>query len=252
MDQESVGKSEASAGEKTVSEPKVLTPEEQAQKRARNRERARERFERRSKAVTDALRTLIRDFHSSQFPQHEGGGKPQTLQLTLDVDPSADWELSFTPDLADQLVRQLEDAEAGAGQFIDGAVYSFHAETSDDTSCRPPSLTEVFAGYSSLGHPQWKEFAQVLIDQKDDRAGDLYDARSPLVCVVQYGNELKKELLASYGRASKTFSILGQVVAGYLALHFQLILWQVLRVSRFAPICALMPVSNLPCLITTH
>ena len=168
--------------------------------------------------MTDALRTLLRDFHADAFPESGSGGKPGEITLQLHVDPESDWALSFSPDLAEQLMHQFEDAEAGSDQFVDGAVFNFHAESNDHPLCRPPSTTEVFAGYNSLGQPQWKELAQVLIDHKDERVDRLYAKGGPVVCLIQRGKELKQELLTSFGKSSKTFSLLGQVVAGYVRI----------------------------------
>jgi hypothetical protein len=59
---------------------------------------------------------------------------------------------------------------------------------------------------------------QAFVDIKDDRVDKLY-ARPPLVLArVQFGSELKGEQLSSFGRVSRTYSILGQVVAGYFSL----------------------------------
>ena len=194
------------------------SPEERDAKRRQARQRAQERFIRRTTAVTDALRTLLRDFHADAFPESGSGGKPGEITLQLHVDPESDWALSFSPDLAEQLMHQFEDAEAGSDQFVDGAVFNFHAESNDHPLCRPPSTTEVFAGYNSLGQPQWKELAQVLIDHKDERVDRLYAKGGPVVCLIQRGKELKQELLTSFGKSSKTFSLLGQVVAGYVRI----------------------------------
>ena len=45
----------------------------------------------------------------------------------------------------------------------------------------------------------------------------LFDSKPSVVALVQLGRELKSQQLSSFGRSSKTYSILGQVVAGYFA-----------------------------------
>jgi hypothetical protein len=174
------------------------------------------RFERRGVAVTNALRTLVRDLYTIQFRRPEGTAKKFKVQLEIDVDPEDNWALHFEPDLLIQVKRQLEDAEAEWGSYIAGRVYDFHADSAKTNQSVPPSATMVFSGYDNFGTPQWCEFSQVLLDRKDPRVDKLFEARAPALNVVQFGKELKSEQLSSYGKGSKTYSLLGQIAFGYL------------------------------------
>jgi hypothetical protein len=174
------------------------------------------RFERRSIAASNALRTLIRDLYTIQFRRPEGTAKKFKVRIEIDVDPEDAWDLNFDPDLLEQLRLQLEEAEATWGSYVAGRVYDFHVDSTQSERSVPPEATMVFAGYDNFGTPQWREFSQLLIDRKDPRVDKLFDSKAPALNVVQFGKELKSEQVSSYGKGSKTYSLLGQIAFGYL------------------------------------
>jgi len=67
---------------------------------------------------------------------------------------------------------------------------------------------DVFSGYNSFGIPEWQEFVQALVDARDPRVDQLYADPPALLALVQTGRELRNRQLSSFGRASKTYSIL--------------------------------------------
>jgi hypothetical protein len=78
----------------------------------------------------------------------------------------------------------------------------------------------VFGGYSSTGLPVWPEFAQVLLERKHPSVDSLYDpSRTDLVAMYMDPEMLKQRQLNVFGRQSKTYDILGQVVFGFLKMH---------------------------------
>lgn len=173
------------------------------------------RLERRAKAAADALRTLIRDAHVEQFGPLVQGRETLALQLRLSVRPADNWTLAFDPPLADQVAAQLQDAQADRGAARRGRAYCFRCGTSDCSHALPPSSLHVFAGYSPTGQPEWDEFAQTLIAARDDRVDRLFAARPGILARVGFGRDLRHRQLQTFGRASKTYALLGQVTAGY-------------------------------------
>ena len=176
------------------------------------------RSERREQAACDAVRTFIRDMHMDRF----GAIKPKPgeidIVLRLKTKPSEDWSLRFDPSLGEQLHVQLVDAQTKWNIFRPGHVHCFRCDSSECEHSVPPSPLSVFTGYAPNGVAEWIEFVQVLIEAKDDRVDQLFSGRTGIVARLQFGHDLRDRQLSSFGRASKTYSILGQVAVGYFAL----------------------------------
>jgi hypothetical protein len=173
------------------------------------------RAERRERAVADALRTLVRDLHD----QHFGPVAPQTpgvdLAVRVRAHPSDGWTLSFDPPLGRQVLAQIERLHAVLGVYRDGALYCFKCGSTACAHASPPTPLSAFAGYDPMGLPEWRDFAQTLIERRDERVGLLFERPARLVTVVQSGRDLRERQLAAFGRATTTYSLLGQVTAGY-------------------------------------
>lgn len=173
------------------------------------------RTERRAKATSDALRTLVRDTYADRF----GAARvPEEVPLTLRLTakPGRQWELVFDPPLADQIADQMENAQAQRAVYRKGAVFCYRCETSDCEHASPASSLSVFAGYDSAGRPVWHELVQALVEARDPRVDRLYGRPPAVVAAVQLGSQIRGEQLAAFGRSSKTYAVLGQVIAGYL------------------------------------
>jgi hypothetical protein len=173
------------------------------------------RSERREAAAKDALRTLIRDSAERAFGHHAIPAVPFDLTVRVSVNPAGGWDLKADPSLQDQLHHQLADMSADHESFIPGRVHCFRCNSSTCEHAAPTSPLEVFKGYTQTGSPQWQELTQALIDLKDDRVDRLYGRHSAVVAAVVNGSALKSSQLTSFGKASKTYAVLGQVVAGY-------------------------------------
>lgn len=171
--------------------------------------------ERRARAAADALRTLVRDLHISRFGPVVEEGEAFALALRLTVRPSADWAIEFDPPLSEQLETGLQDARADRGAFRKGSVYCFRCRSSLCDHARPPACRSVFAAYGPTGLPEWRDFAQALLDLRDSRVDRLFESPPSVLAAVQLGHELRVNQLSSFGRASKTYAILGQVIAGH-------------------------------------
>lgn len=177
------------------------------------------RIDRREKAAADVLRTFIRDAHVDRFGPVVHGQDELMLQLRLVVRPADNWSLAFNPPLADQVERQLQDARADLGAARKGRAYCFRCASSLCEHAVPPSSLHVFAGYSPTGQPEWEEFAQALIAARDERVDRLFSDPPAILTCLRFGRDLRDRQLASFGRASKTYALLGQVTAGYFPVR---------------------------------
>jgi hypothetical protein len=176
------------------------------------------RRERRQTAALDALRALIRDGYHDRFGKAAPNAEACDLQLSLTAQPGEDWQVTFTPPLEEQLALQLEGIQASRGKYMPGCVYCFRCNSSCCAHAVPSTSLQVFAGYSETGCPEWEDFAQTLIAARDERVDHLFRKPPGLVTRITRGKDLQHRQMTSFGRASKTYSILGQVSVGYLVL----------------------------------
>jgi hypothetical protein len=177
-----------------------------------------DRSKRRERAAVDALRTLIRDRAMERFGARRDWSTPVRFSFGVRIAPADSWALAFDPPFDAQLERQLVDAEAAWGVFVPGSVYCFRCATASCEHAAPPAPGTVFRGYSSTGVPEWYEFSQALIEANDERVDQLFGKPPKTLCLVQTGHELRDRQLTSFGRASHSYAILGQVVAGMFPL----------------------------------
>ncbi len=174
---------------------------------------------RREQAAADVLRAYVRDLVLAACSTDELPSEPFGVSLMFEVDPGDAFALTFSPgSLRDQVMAQVEDRTARLGAFVPGHIYCYRCHSSQCEHSRPASPGLVFEGYGTTGVPQWKEFGQVLLDLREERVHQLYARPPAVVARVMTGKALKTDQLHSFGRASKTYSLLGQVVAGYFLL----------------------------------
>jgi hypothetical protein len=174
------------------------------------------RSERRARAALDALRTLLRDAYVARF-----GAKPPAvaelpLTLRLTARPQDGWTLALASPFEDQVAEALDAAQAVAGAFEDGRVFCHRCGNSRCAHSAPADPWQVFRGYDATGRPEWGDFAQAILDAHDVRAEQLYAVPPAVLACVQNGHDLRKAQLSAFGRASRSYAILGQVVVGYL------------------------------------
>ncbi|HBA85797.1 MAG TPA: hypothetical protein DCZ95_17070 [Verrucomicrobia bacterium] len=176
------------------------------------------RVERRERAALDVLRTLLRDGYADQFGAVLPTREELDISLSLKVRPGENWTIRFDPPVNEQMAVQLQEHQAELDIFKKGAAYCFRCDSSSCEHALPPTSLSVFRGYTSTGVAEWMDFAQALIEARDERVDRLF-GKPPLVLArVQLGRDLKLQQLSSFGRASKTYAVLGQVVAGYYSL----------------------------------
>jgi len=176
---------------------------------------ARNRAQRRQQAARDAVRALVRDYYQQHFGAAPPGHKSFVINLALRFSPDKAWAVEFHPPFEEQISGQLEELEAARGVFERGRVFCFRCATTRCEHARPPGPLDVFRGYSSTGVPEWYELAQALMEAKHEQIDLLYAEPPRVLATLQYGHTLKLRQLTTFGRASKTYSILAQVVAGY-------------------------------------
>lgn len=176
------------------------------------------RHQRRELAACDALRTLLRDCYESQYGSRLPADGELRLELAVKALPAEGWKVVFDPPISEQVDSQLAEAQAKWAVYHRGAVFCFRCGSSTCEHALPPGPLEVFRGFSSTGTPEWCELVQAALDCGDSRAAELYADPPRVLACLQMGRTLKERQLSSFGRASRTYSILGQVAAGYFRL----------------------------------
>ena len=164
--------------------------------------------------LSDSLANLVRTFYTDHFGPI-APGREWDLNLAVHLDPADNWNLQFDPPLAEQLLPQMEALQAETNAYQAGRVYCFRCEQTACDHAAPTSSLEVFYSYDQLGCPQWAELTQVLIEAGDERVEWLFGHDTRVVTGRVRGADLRARQLTSFGKASKTFSVLGQVIVGY-------------------------------------
>ena len=175
------------------------------------------RSQRRSVAAENALRAFIRECYRDRFGPIVDD-RALDLNLKIRAFPGRNWGLEFEPSLSEQILPQIERIEAARDVFKPGRVYCFRCRQSECVHSLPDAPLDVFIGYDPLGSPQWKELTQVLLDLKDERVDELFGHRPKTLARFMSGKELHARQLGPFGKSSKTYALIGQVIAGYFRL----------------------------------
>lgn len=168
-----------------------------------------------ARRIESEIAALARRLHLEMFGA--GAAPPGSLRLSLDlvVDPALPARPGPSEPLGDQVRQALRRAAASAEPFHSGRVFCYRCEASSCEHSAPPRPQSVFSGYGPTGVPQWSDLAQLLLDLRDDRVEDLFRDPPGNVARLFFGRELKGRQLHPFGRASKSYDLLGQLVAGY-------------------------------------
>jgi len=173
----------------------------------------------RSVAAQNEILAVVRDTYNALYGGFPDVPKKVALSFQMEIDPTEDWQLCGKQTLYEQIERTVKEAGAKADCFRQGAAYCYHCETSQCEHALSPRPKAVFQGYSSSGVPQWTDFAQLLVDRGDDRAYLLFEKNPPTLASVILGRDLKRDQLHLFGKASKSYDVLGQVASGYFESH---------------------------------
>jgi len=159
--------------------------------------------------IADLARRLHRKtFGDAPFPER------LAVPLELTIPPPALDDSSASPALLSALADALRRSGARADPVVAGRVFCYRCDRADCEHATPPRPQSVFAGFSPTGQPQWTDLAQALLEARHERVDELFSSAAPLG-LVQPGRELKARLLHPFGKSSKTYDLLGQVVAGH-------------------------------------
>lgn len=159
--------------------------------------------------IADLARKLHRKtFGDAPFPEK------LTVGLELAIPPPALDDSAASPALLSGLADALRRTGARADPIVAGRVFCYRCDRADCEHAAPPRPQSVFAGFSPTGQPQWTDLAQALLEAKHERVDELFSSAAPLG-LVQPGRELKARLLHPFGKSSKTYDVLGQLVAGH-------------------------------------
>jgi len=139
------------------------------------------------------------------------------LELSARVHSGRPWKVRAEPSLAEQVKRAVREAGARELVFHRGRVFCYRCESSLCPHGHPPSPAKVFGGYSPTGLPRWVELTEIMIAMKHPRIEALFDSSARMLAAAYMDSpSLKHRQLGVFGRQSKTYDILCQVVVGYL------------------------------------
>jgi hypothetical protein len=150
----------------------------------------------------------------------EPGPAPFPLTLALTVVPGTPWRVEAGLPLEEQVRRAVLEAEARHGAFQQGRVWCYRCESAVCAHAAPPAPDRVFGGYGATGVPRWPTLAELLLERRHPGVGSLFDERGRDIAAAFVPAEaLTDRQLAVFGRGSKTYEVLGQVVLGLLPLR---------------------------------
>ncbi len=173
-----------------------------------------------SERVRIAQRSLadaVRAAYVEMFGERAGSARPFSFSVEVRVDPQQQWRLETVPPLEERIRSSLQEMELRAEAYQDGRVYCYRCESSRCEHSVPPRPGSVFGGYESTGRPSWPDLLQVLLEHKHPDIDLLYQTSTHDLAVLCMDPDiLKHRQLTIFGRESKTYDILGQIVFGFL------------------------------------
>ena len=169
--------------------------------------------------INRALASAAWHIHKDICGVRQDSARAFTLDLKVVIQPGSLWRLAADPSVEEQIRTAVRDMASRAEVYRSGRVYCYRCESSDCPHSIPPWPTSVFGGYSSTGVPQWPDVGQVLLNLRHPEVDLLYrhPGRDALAAYID-PEALKHHQLDVFGRQSKTYDILGQIVFGFLYL----------------------------------
>lgn len=166
--------------------------------------------------LQDHLRRLIQKL-TGKSVDHIG---KKSIRLDFDLSmEKEDLKLDASPSLEDQLRMQIKEIQSVEGGYLSGRVYCYLCESAGCSHAAPAGALMVFGGYQPNGMPAWKEITEVFIDAQDDRLERFYGGNRQVIARYMRGRDLKNRMLPAFGRSSKTYDVLAQVVFGLLKIR---------------------------------
>lgn len=145
--------------------------------------------------------------------------RPFPLEIKVTVHPGPVWKVEAEPSVDQQIRMAVRETVAQAEAYQYGRLYCYRCESSHCSHSVPPRPSCVFAGYTPTGLPRWEELPQMLLELRRPDVERLYSPQGrDFVTAFLDPVFLKHRQLDVFGRQSKTYDILGQIVFGFLDL----------------------------------
>jgi len=141
------------------------------------------------------------------------------ILLNIAVNNIDDLEITMDPSLKDQIRNNLRNMNVKVGAYDSGRVYCYLDQSSECSHCRPDDRSMVMVGYRSNGIPEWEEFLDLLIDVSPSTAAELYENKQLIAAIYLRGRDVKKKMTSGFGKSSRTYNILGQILCGYFSIR---------------------------------
>ncbi len=176
-----------------------------------------------TKAWEEKLRSALKGYIESVGRPVVGSnwsGPAFSFDLPIRVEPDDDpHQFRIETALLDIVRTAFKEAALRAAGFLPGHVYCYFCQNNGCRHSTPPAETSVFSGYQANGIPAWSDFQTLLIESSHERLDTVFQEHPSLIAVFQRGRDLKQKLLSDFGKASKTYDILGQVSFGRLSIR---------------------------------
>jgi len=171
--------------------------------------------ERLNRTLADAAKQALAEL----FGPREDIARSFQIELKVAIQPGHPWRVEAQVPLEEQIRKAVREMTAQAEVYRYGRIYCYRCESSDCSHSVPARPSCVFGGYSSTGIPEWSELSQVLLQIRHSNVDLLYNPLGREIAAVYLeAGFLKQRQLNVFGRQSKTYDILGQVVLGFLDL----------------------------------
>jgi len=181
--------------------------------------KSRQSRSRKGRSIQTELENYINEeltrLHGSACRMESDAAMALTLELRAEEDHTV---IAMTPSLQEQVRDQLREMNVRLGAYRPGAVYCYLDESVECVHSRPGSPSEVMAEYLPNGIPEWRDLRDVLIDENPAAAAALFESRDFTTAVYMRGRDIKNRLLSSFGKSSRTYNILGQIICGFFTL----------------------------------
>lgn len=176
--------------------------------------RGRESLSAEARRIEREIAELARRMHRRMFGAEAPFPEPLRVSVDVAVPPRPAEGADAAPPLLAGIGAALQRSGSRADPVIPGRIFCYRCDRADCEHSEPPRPQSVFAGFSPTGQPQWSDLAQVLLEARHERVDELFTGSGPLA-LVQPGRDLKARLLHPFGKSSKTYDVLGQIVAGH-------------------------------------
>jgi len=166
----------------------------------------------RARRLESELADLARRLHRRMFGAD--ASFPGRLSIDIEIPAAPQTDSAAGPELLSRLSAALQKTSARADAILPGRVFCYRCESGGCEHAAPPRPQAVFAGFSPTGQPEWKDLGQVLLEARHENVDALFGDPPAALAHVQPGRDLKARLLHPFGKSSKTFDVLAQLVAG--------------------------------------